>query len=401
MMANAEGSDSSSLLDDMLVKYKLWTEYQAVQPAAASSDTADESGPAGYDFRDMHNRGTKITDELLQEYSLVRPSGGERADDTFIERSGRWVLMRILAGSHRGWVRCLSVDPSNQFFVSGSNDTTIKIWNLASGELTLTLTGHTDAVRALQLDSDRPYLYSAGEDKQVKSWDLTTNQISRHFFGHAGGVYALARHPELDILVTGGRDNALRLWDLRSARCIMELPGHTASVLSVACQSDEPQIISGGLDKRIRLWDIAAGKASAILTHHQSSVRALAVHPVDYAFVSAAADSIRLWQCPRGDFLNTFRAPQHQRFGPNITNTLSIDADATLVAGNDAGILTFWDWDSARCFQQVRLPIQAGSLPSETAILATSFDKSGFRLIAGCADKTIKILKYAQPEIAS
>jgi pleiotropic regulator 1 len=73
------------------------------------------------------------------------PSSALVRKDTFKESRPEWhrpwKLMRVLAGSN-GWVRSLAVDPDNNFFVSGSGDRTIKLWNLATGELRLTLTGH-------------------------------------------------------------------------------------------------------------------------------------------------------------------------------------------------------------------------------------------------------------------
>ena len=385
-----------------LKKYKMLLEYQLTSTSASTSRTEEEdlADDLGYDPSQMASRGTLIPPELLEEFNLSPGAlhSPSSASADALPPAGRWSLFRILTGSHRGWVRCLSVDPSNQFFVSGSNDTTIKVWNLGSGELSLTLTGHTDAVRALLLDHARPYLYSAAEDKEVKCWDLTTNQVSRHFHGHAGGVYALARHPELDLLVSGGRDKQVRLWDVRMARQIMPLPGHTGSVLAVACQADEPQVISAGADKRIRFWDLAGGKAAAILTHHQNSVRALALHPVDWAFASAGADGVKKFQCPKGEYLRSFAAPERQRYGPNITNALAVN-EALLVGGNDAGVVNVWDWDSGKCLQQIKLPLQKGSLLSESAIHAISFDQTGYRLIAACADKTIKILKLESNQL--
>ena len=67
----------------------------------------------------------------------------------------------------------------NQFFVSGSNDRTIKFWDLASGQLKVTLTGHINTVRRLAISDRHPYLFSAGEDKQVKCWDLEQNKVVR------------------------------------------------------------------------------------------------------------------------------------------------------------------------------------------------------------------------------
>ena len=121
-----------------------------------------------------------------------------------------WKLMRVISG-HQGWVRCVAIDPSNQFFVTGSNDRTIKFWDLASGKLKITLTGHISAVRGLALSSKHAYLYSCSEDKTVKCWDLEYNKIVRNYNGHLSGVYNLSLHPTLDILATGGRDSVVRL----------------------------------------------------------------------------------------------------------------------------------------------------------------------------------------------
>ena len=52
-----------------------------------------------------------------------------------------------------------------------------KLWELASGRLKLTLTGHISSVRAIVVSPRQPYLFSAGEDKQVKCWDLEVNKV--------------------------------------------------------------------------------------------------------------------------------------------------------------------------------------------------------------------------------
>ena len=67
----------------------------------------------------------------------------------------------------------------NKFFVSGSNDRTIKFWDLVEGKLIVTLTGHINTVRGLALSDRHPYLFSCGEDKQVKCWDLEQNKVVR------------------------------------------------------------------------------------------------------------------------------------------------------------------------------------------------------------------------------
>jgi pleiotropic regulator 1 len=120
---------------------------------------------------------------------------------------------QVISG-HYGWVRCLTVEPENQWFATGAADRLIKasvteksqkmirpclsvclsvfvcfislcffkIWDLASGELKLTLTGHISAVRGLEVSTRHPYLFSASEDKTVKCWDLEYNKVRTEYF---------------------------------------------------------------------------------------------------------------------------------------------------------------------------------------------------------------------------
>lgn len=237
-----------------------------------------------------------------------------------------WKLMRVISG-HLGWVRSLAVEPGNQWFVSGAGDRTIKIWDLASGSLRLTLTGHISTVRGLAVSPRHPYLFSCGEDKMVKCWDLETNKVIRHYHGHLSGVYTLSLHPTLDVLVTGGRDGAARVWDMRTRSNVHVLSGHKGTVSDVKCQEADPQVISSSLDSTIRLWDLAAGKTMGVLTHHKKGVRTLTVHPSEFTFASGSTGTIKQWKCPEGAFMQNFE-------GQNaIINTLSVNEDNVLFSG--------------------------------------------------------------------
>ena len=240
-----------------------------------------------------------------------------------------WKLMRVISG-HLGWVRSLTVEPGNQWFASGAGDRTIKIWDLASGSLRLTLTGHISTVRGLAVSPRHPYLFSCGEDKMVKCWDLETNKVIRHYHGHLSGVYTLSLHPTLDILVTGGRDGVARVWDMRTRSNIHVLSGHKQTVTDVKCQEADPQVITSSLDSTVRLWDLAAGKTMGVLTHHKKGVRALAIHPKEFTFASSSTGSIKQWKCPEGAFMQNFE-------GQNaIINTLSVNEDNVLFSGGES-----------------------------------------------------------------
>lgn len=297
-----------------------------------------------------------------------------------------WTLMRVISG-HLGWVRSLTVEPDNMWFASGAGDRTIKIWDLASGNLRLTLTGHISAVRGLAVSPRHPYLFSCGEDKMVKCWDLETNKVIRHYHGHLSGVYTLSLHPTLDVLATGGRDGVVRIWDLRSRSNIHVLSGHKGTVSDVKCQEADPQIISSSLDGTIRLWDLAAGKTMGVLTHHKKGVRALALHPKEFTFASASTGAIKQWKCPEGALMQNFEGHN------GIVNTLAANEDNVLFSGGDDGSMSFWDWKTGHRFQNTASIAQPGSLDAEAGVFCSTFDQTGLRLITGEADKTIKVWK--------
>ncbi|KAJ5995153.1 hypothetical protein N7481_002130 [Penicillium waksmanii] len=322
---------------------------------------------------------------------IARPSATKQQPP---EWHAPWKLMRVISG-HLGWVRALAVEPNNQWFASGAGDRTIKIWNMATGNLRLTLTGHISTVRGLAVSPRHPYLFSCGEDKMVKCWDLETNKVIRHYHGHLSGVYTLALHPNLDLLVTGGRDGVCRVWDMRTRSNVHVLAGHKGTVADIKCQEADPQVISGSLDATVRLWDLAAGKSMGVLTHHKKGVRALATHPTEFTFASASTGSIKQWKCPEGAFMQNFE-------GQNaVINSLAVNDENVMFSGGDNGSMGFWDWKTGHQFQSIDTVAQPGSLDAETGIMASTFDKTGLRLITGEADKTIKVWKQdenATPE---
>lgn len=294
--------------------------------------------------------------------------------------------MRVIHG-HSGWIRSVVVDVSNEWFAVGSSDRTIKIFDLASGKLKLTLTGHISTVRGLAISETSPYLFSVGEDKTVKCWDLEQNKCVRQYHGHLSGVYCCSVHPSLDVLITGGRDASARVWDIRTKTQIHLLTGHADTVSSVQAQSAEPQVISSSMDSTVRLWDIRTGRTRVTLTNHKKSVRSTVLHPTEYTFASASLDNIKKWKCPDGQFMQNFSGHE------SVINTLAINQDNVLVSGGDDGTMAFWDWKTGYKFQELKSVVQPGSLDCESAIYCSTFDRSGARLITGEGDKTVKIWK--------
>ncbi|XP_066921852.1 pleiotropic regulator 1-like [Clytia hemisphaerica] len=297
-----------------------------------------------------------------------------------------WKLMRVVSG-HTGWVRCVALEPANQWFCTGSADRTIKIWDLATSKLKLSLTGHISTVRGLVVSPRHPYLFSCGEDKTVKCWDLEYNKVTRSYHGHLSACYGIDIHPTVDVIVTVGRDSTARVWDIRTKAAVHSLTGHTNTIADVKCQGVEPQIITGSHDCTVRYWDLVAGKSQATLTNHKKSIRSLVLHPTQYTMASGSADNIKQWKFPDGNFIQNLSGHN------SILNCMAINSDGVLVSGGDNGSMHLWDWKTGYNFQRTQALVQPGSLDSESGIFSMTFDLSGTRLITTEADKTIKIYK--------
>ncbi|KAI5968484.1 PRP46 [Candida theae] len=309
---------------------------------------------------------------------------------------GQWKLLRTLAGAHQGWVRAVTIDEvTNDWFVTGSSDSTIKIWDLASSQLKSTITGHIMGVRALIVSKKFPYLFSGSEDKTLRCWDLEKSNAAegcqiKNFHGHVGGIYALSLHPQLDVLLSGGRDAVVRIWDIRATKEITLLSGHKSDITSIESFDNDPQVVTSSMDGTIRLWDLRKQSTELCITQHSKSIRSMVAHPFERTFTSGDSNgNIKQWLLPKGELLNNFEKSEMEGEG-GIINTLAINPVAnTLFAGYDDGKVEFYDYISGKLSQSG----QARALPGAdgAAIYASAFDMSGLRLITCGGDKSIKV----------
>jgi WD40 repeat protein len=106
------------------------------------------------------------------------------------------------------------MSPDGTRLFSGSHDNTIRVWDLTTGALLHTLTGHTHVVDCLEMSPDGLKLVSGSYDKTIRVWDLTTGALLHTLTGHTGSVYCLKMSPDGLKLVSGSNDNTIRVWDL-------------------------------------------------------------------------------------------------------------------------------------------------------------------------------------------
>jgi WD40 repeat protein len=81
----------------------------------------------------------------------------------------------ILRG-HTGPARSLTFAPDSRTLATGSDDTTIRLWDVETGLLKGVLVGHADWVRALAFSPDGNTLASGGADQKIHFWHRSAGQ---------------------------------------------------------------------------------------------------------------------------------------------------------------------------------------------------------------------------------
>ncbi|GAB6027610.1 hypothetical protein CHUAL_001851 [Chamberlinius hualienensis] len=165
---------------------------------------------------------------------------------------------------HKRTVNKVCFHPTESYLlISGSQDGTMKLFDLRRKEVTSTFNSNAESVRDVQF-SPHQYFYFAAvqENGSVHIWDMRrTDRFERQFTAHSGPVFACDWHPEeKKWLATAGRDKTIKVWDLSSKleSSVCTIP----TIASVARIRWRPlrrhHIASSSLvvDSSVAVWDI-------------------------------------------------------------------------------------------------------------------------------------------------
>jgi WD40 repeat protein len=105
--------------------------------------------------------------------------------------------------------------------VSSGGDKTIIVWHLEGESATVmrTLRGHTEIVRSVSLSPDDRFIVSGSDDETVCVWEVATGQRVRVLEGHTGVVNSVAFSRDGKCIVSGSFDTTVRMWEADEQVC--------------------------------------------------------------------------------------------------------------------------------------------------------------------------------------
>ena len=178
---------------------------------------------------------------------------------------------KVVKGLPAGWGTCSRTVKFNH------EPRTLTCWKntiavgLSSGEIitldgitgiqTAILSGHTDYVRPLAFSPDGTSFVSGSDDMTVKLWDVQTGGVVKTFHGHTGFVLSVSISADCSMIASGSADHTIHLWDIQTEECHHDIEQQDW-VWHVRFSPTDPQHLMSVSGKKVWHWNINGHQTS-------------------------------------------------------------------------------------------------------------------------------------------
>jgi WD40 repeat protein/Cdc6-like AAA superfamily ATPase len=293
-------------------------------------------------------------------------------------------LMRTLDGHSAAVTGVAGLSEKGQVIISASEDHTLRVWDVRTGDELYFLEGHEAPVWAVAMFPDGKRAVSGAKDHSVLIWDLDSRKILRRLEGHSGAIHAISVCPEGLRVISASDDQKLILWDVETGRILSTLDGHDGTVNAVAVSKDGNRAISASSDLTLRLWNLNTGKTLHVLQGHTSLVKTVAFLEDGRSAISGAYDpfhfkrNLKVWDLETGEELQTLK---DRTWG--INDLVVMPDGLRIIAAVADGTIKLWNLESG----QVTRTLEGHSADVKSLMLSSD----GQLLVSASNDGTLKV----------
>jgi len=180
--------------------------------------------------------------------------------------------VKKISRGHKGTVFCLAEIEKNKL-LSGSEDRTIKLWDLTLQECIKTLEDPYDSkINCLYVLKDPGFIITGGDDNLLKIWNVYSTYVPNILSGHECTIWSIISISDDDsIIASGSSDNTIKIWDLIALKCLFTLSEHENSISSLKLLSNN-LLVSSSWDTTVKIWNLVTKTCIQTLEGHTNIV---------------------------------------------------------------------------------------------------------------------------------
>jgi U3 small nucleolar RNA-associated protein 15 len=215
--------------------------------------------------------------------------------------------------------------------VAGGESGIVQVFELGSKGVLRKLEGHSRPVHVAAFSPHKTHIMSASDDTHVKWWDLATGQLVTTFSEHED--YVRCAVAGSDLWLSGSYDHTVKLWDTRTRKPVLTL-NHGSQVESVQMFASGGVLLSAG-GTELKVWDVlSGGRLLHCASNHQKTIQSLCLHEESSRLMSGGLDGqLKVYDT------TDYKVTQNMKFpAPVVAQQLSPDR-RHLVVGMLNGLL--------------------------------------------------------------